>query len=655
MKKVKNLKHKIIFYVMSVSIFLSVLIIAIMSVGSLRSTNSILLDNMQITSRIAAQSISSNLHLLSERIYNLSIEEVFINKDSSAAEKKALLDNTKLQIEFVWLSAYDLNGKKLFGDETSPASISDTKYFSDLKETENTVIGEPHYENEVLQLCIGSPMKENGEIVGYIVGSYKYDLLNDIISLLILGDTGSACILNEDGKIIADQNLQNIVNEISIYDLYTTDENAAVIKKALAFETGSSLMASNNRNYYIGYAPVPGTNWALLVNAPQNEFMEPVLFSIAVSVILAIILLIIAAAIIIPVSGKISSSISAATKRLQGLAEGNLTEEVVLSNSNDEAGLLTNALSKTIKSLNHYIQNIESCLGALSSGDYTIEIPDSFYGDFTSIKHALENITVSLNKTMTQVNISSIEVSKNSKEVSGYAKRLYDGSENQAVLLEQLQESMEYITSTIEQNKENALQIVHCSQNASEKTSLGDGYMQSMLNTMNDIHSGMQEISKISKLIEDISSQTSILSLNASVEAARAGQAGKGFAVVASEIGRLAKQTSNALKQTSEIIEKSSTTIQKGLDTAGHTAKAFHAIQNVTSEYEEISLKLTNIVENQINAITNVNEQLNSLRNIADENRSLAEETDHMAEGFLNQSERLKDFVLQVKLKKNIL
>ena len=136
--------------------------------------------------------------------------------------------------------------------------------------------GEPHYENEVLQLCIGSPMKENGEIVGYIVGSYKYDLLNDIISLLILGDTGSACILNEDGKIIADQNLQNIVNEISIYDLYTTDENAAVIKKALAFETGSSLMASNNRNYYIGYAPVPGTNWTLLVNSPQNEFMRGV-------------------------------------------------------------------------------------------------------------------------------------------------------------------------------------------------------------------------------------------------------------------------------------------------------------------------------------------------------------------------------------------
>ena len=67
MKKYQNLKQKIILYVMSVSILITVLITTIMSMGSIRSTNVVLLDNMQITARIAAQNISSNLHLLTDR------------------------------------------------------------------------------------------------------------------------------------------------------------------------------------------------------------------------------------------------------------------------------------------------------------------------------------------------------------------------------------------------------------------------------------------------------------------------------------------------------------------------------------------------------------------------------------------------------------
>ena len=72
MKKLSTLKHKIIFSVMSVAVLLAVLITLNMSIGSIVSTNTVLLENMQITTRIASQSISSNFHLLTERIYNLS-------------------------------------------------------------------------------------------------------------------------------------------------------------------------------------------------------------------------------------------------------------------------------------------------------------------------------------------------------------------------------------------------------------------------------------------------------------------------------------------------------------------------------------------------------------------------------------------------------
>ncbi|MBP3460168.1 MAG: hypothetical protein J6K58_13240 [Lachnospiraceae bacterium] len=651
--KFHNIKKKIIFYVMAVSIFLAVCLTTIMSISSVRSTNNVLLDNMQITARIASQSISSNLHLLTERMYNLSNEEIFVSS-SDDAEKQARLDEVKLQIEFVWLSAYDLSGQKLYGDDIAPDSIADTKYYTYLTQTGNIVIGEPYYDNEILQLCVGAPIKVDGEAVGYLIGSYKYDLLNDVLSMLILGDTGSACILNEEGMIIGDRDIQNVIDQENIYDLYPSSKNRKIYDKILSYQTGSALMKLGHVTNYAGYAPIPGTNWALLVSAPQREFMGSAILSIILSIVVSIILLTTAAVFIIPVAEKISVSLAQATKRLQALAEGNLTEEVVLSDTLDETAILTDALSKTITSLNSYIQNIQTCLGSLADGDYTIDIPDDFYGDFSSIRESLCNITASLNRTMMQMNQSSMEVNKNSSEVSDYAKQLHDGSTSQSALLEQLEKSMEAITASIEKNKENVLQIERCSENASEKTSLGDSNMQSMLDTMNEIHSAVDEIFQISQLIEDISSQTNLLSLNASIEAARAGEAGRGFAVVAAEIGHLSQQTTDALQQTVEIIQRSADIIQKGLETAGQTAKAFQEIQEVTEQYREISTKLSGTVSEQTTAVSYVNEQLISLKNIADENRNLAEETDKMASGSLAQSENLREYVAQVKVKESV-
>lgn len=650
MQKLKKIKGKIISYVMCVAILLTILVTAIMVFGTIRSTNSVLLDNMQITARIASQSISSNLHLLTERMYNLSTEPLFLTPSKDNTEKETRLTEAKLQIEFVWLSAYDLSGQKLYGDAIAPSSISDTQYYPYLTQTGSIVIGEPYYNNDILQLCVGTPLKENNEVVGYLIGSYKYDLLNDVLSMLILGNTGSASILNQNGKIIGDRNLDNIAKGQTIYALYP-DNNESIYKKILSFQTGSSIIKLNNRNHYIGYAPIPGTNWALFIHAPQKEFMDTVYFSITLSIVLALLLLMIAAAIIVPLANRISTSLSLATKRLQELADGDLTTEVIQSTANDETTILTTALSKTITSLNGYIHSIETCLGALSSGDYTIHVPDNFHGDFSSIKDSLSNITESLNHTMLQVNQSSKEVNKNSIDVSSYAKKLYNGALHQDGLLNELNENMANMTASIEQNKDNVSHIETCSRNASEKASLGNNYMNNMLQTMEQIHSAVQKISKISLMIESISRKTNLLSLNASIEAASAGEFGRGFAVVASEIGVLSRQTSDALQQSGDIIKGSSDIIQKGLEIAQQTAQAFSEIQNVTEQYFDLSTKLSNTVKIQTTTVEEVNNQLSSLKTIADENRDLAEKTDKMADSFLTQSENLKDFVEKVKIK----
>lgn len=651
MNKFRNIKQKFIFSVMSAVIVTAVLIIAIMSMGSIRSTNKVMLDNMQITSRIASQNISSNLHLLTERIYNLSAEEIFISEKSTIKEKEDRLQNVRNQIEFVWLSVYDTKGQMLYGSADAPVSIADTKYYSYLTQVVNPVIGEPYCDQNIMQLCVGAPIKNGDEVIGYLVGSYKYDVLNDVLSLLIMGDTGTAYMINEEGMIVGATDQESIKKKESIYEQSSSKKSIETFDNIIHDETGSDLIALHGVKHYVGYAPIPGTNVSLLIDVPQRECMKAANFSILLSVVFGVVVVLLTGAVIVPVSEKISKSLGLATNRLQKLADGDLSDEVIQSESNDETKILTEALAKTISSLNKNIQVIQKCLGALAEGDYTIEIPDSFKGDFSSIRDSLELITDSLNRTMYQMNYSSDEVNQNSADVSQCAQRLLDGAEKQYMLLEQLEQSMNEIIGSIEKNKGQVIQIEKCAQNATDKTKFGAESMQDMLDTMKQIHSAVEEISQISQLIEDISDQTNLLSLNASIEAARAGEAGKGFAVVAGEIGVLSTQTTNALQKSAAIVERAASIIGKGMDNANQTEKAFREIQEVINQYVEISSTLAETVKEQTDSVVKVNQQLLSVKGIADDNNQLAEETSHVAVSSLEQSEKLKKYVESVKIR----
>lgn len=641
MKKYHDLKHKIIFYVMSAAILVTILVTSIMFSGSVRSTDATQLDNMQITARIAAQNISSNLHLLTERMFNFSQENIFFDETFSPEERQEHINAIKLQIEFVWLAGYAPNGQKLYGDASAPDSISDTEYYSMMTQTGNITIGEPYYANDTLQLCVGVPLKDGESLTGYLIGSYKYDILSDVLNPLVLGDTGSACIINDNGDIIGDRDLQNIIDRANIYELYPSSANTESFDKITAFQVGSKKLKLGNKpgymEYYTGYSPIPGTNWALFMYAPRIEFMDTTYMSTALSGLMSLILLVVAAAVMIPVSQRISTPLSLATARLKALSDGNLTDAVLLSDSNDETSILTESLSSTVASLKHYVQNIELCLSTLASGNYANDIPDDFRGDFSSIRNSLCNITNALNNTMLKMNQSSLEVSRN-------ARLLLDGSKEQTNVLHDMEQNMAAIISSIDRNKDNVLQIEQCAELATEKANLGASYMQSMLDSMAEIHSAVNAISNVSLMIEEISRQTNLLSLNASVEAARAGEAGRGFSVVAGEIRELSTRTTEALSETGKLIERSAETIRSGLDTANQTAKTFQEISDLTQQYRDISARLSNTVQEQTSAVDYANSSLAALQNIADRN-------DKMSAQSLAQAEDLKKYVSQVKIK----
>ena len=651
MKKKRTIKQTIEFYVMTVAILLGVLLTLTMIVSSFISTDAVLLDNMQMMAKTASQNVGANLHLLTDRMANLALEQTLTDEKASVKEKQQVLDERETRIEFVWLAGYDLSGKKLYGDERAPDNIDDKKYYSYLTKTENIVIDEPFYENNVWQLCVALPMKKDGEVDSYLIGSYNYDILNDVLTNINMGDTGSSYIINEEGTIIADKEQENMQKHENVYELYPSKRNQDIFNNMINFQIGSESMYLKGVRHYVAYAPVPGTNWTLIVDAHRREFQTTLFVSVFVCILLAGFLLLAARFVIVKMADSISASLSLATGRLTSLSEGNLKDEVVLAKTNEEAQILTSALAKTITSMDEYINDIKSSLGYLSEGDYSREIPDSFRGDFAAIREALSSITNSLNEMMQKINHSSLAVNENSSEVSEYAKRLYDGSMEQEVALERLIQSIQQITEQIAHITENADQVKWCAKSAQEKVNQGQTQMDIMLETMHDIYENMQEIIKISLMIEEISSQTSLLALNASIEAAHAGESGKGFAVVAQQIGVLSDQTTSALKQTGAIIEQANLSIKKGLKTADATADSFREIHQATEKFHGISHSMAEVVEQQKEAVHMVTKEADKVLEIANTNQQLAKETDETAELSLNQAAELGEVVASVKLR----
>lgn len=648
----RSIKQIIIRYVTSLSVSLGVILVILMIVTSLISTSSVLRENLQVTARISAQNISSNIHLLTDRMDNMAQKPEWSDAGKSAEDMQKLIDQSKERIEFVWIAGYDASGKKLYGDGEAPDSITGKVYYDYLAATQNLTVGDPEYANGLWQISVGIPILDDaGAVLYYLIGSYKYDMLNDVLSNINIGARGIAYIVDREGNIIADKNMSDMGVERNLYELYASAGNRRIFDAMLDFRTDVESIFLKGVQHYTTYSPIAGTNWTLMIAAPGTDFMGTLMWSVVISILVIVALQFYTTKRTVRIADQIAGSLALATDRLTLLASGNLKDEVVFADSNQEAEVLTTALSRTVISLSVYIDSITDYLGLLSSGDYSRDVEGTFDGDFAAIREAMSLITDSLNETMNRISQASAAVRSNSSETTEYARKLYDGSIEQSSALKRLTGKMDLITDKTSEIDRNAQRVKESADRARARVDEGERQMDDMLGTMDSIHSDMQEIITISQLIEDISSQTSLLSLNASIEAARAGEAGKGFAVVAQEIGQLAQQTASALEKTGEIIGKASMSIDQGMRTAQDTAESFRNVNEATNDFMEISDNLIQITLQQKDAIDTASQEVQTVLSIADTNQQFAKETDETAAVSLQQVEELEQIVSMVKLR----
>lgn len=365
-----------------------------------------------------------------------------------------------------------------------------------------------------------------------------------------------------------------------------------------------------------------------------------------------------AIAVVTTMIGKIiTNSITEPVEQIEAavasLRKGELSNvEMLTYESEDELGDTIRNLKEAMGILADYVSEISVEVKAIAQGDLTRNGDDitDFLGDFSELKTSLLYILKRFNSTLTEISNLAEQVSSNSSEVENASKSLADGATEQAGVIEELNATIDTVVDMAEDTAKET-------QNASARVKASANKANEEKEKMNELLTEMEHITEISKEIgniitdiEDIASQTNLLSLNASIEAARAGEAGKGFAVVADQIGKLAADSAKSAVNTRDLIDKTLVEIEKGNTITRTTADAFNQIITDMESFAELAENTMEKANSQAESLEQIGQGIEQLSGVVQGNAASSEENTaisiNLAEGAAKMHDRVNIFKL---------
>jgi len=550
---------------------------------------------------------------------------------------------------------------------TSQSAIGiTTRKGESLDEFHNTILAGPELTNLGIMKSPGTgsmilsmyyPIFEGQKCIGYVgAGVYASRLMDVLLGLDIKGLPNSEYVF-----LNAETGVYLYHEDESLLNTETSDKGYLEIIRQIK-ENGStdantySYQDENGVNQLVVYKYLKDRGWVFMVRDSADEVYSAVetvrivVGALCTAVAAAVILVTL---IILHRQGKELMAVESAIRRLGNLELSADRELERFYGRKDEIGLIAQTTHNLCSCLRKTIDDIGRILGEMADGNIAVNVVknENYYiGDFKVLADSLKTIRTNLMNLLGDISGIANQVNAEAGQVSSGVQTLSQGTMEQSVSIEGLVSNVTEITSQIQSN------AVQCG-NASELVDKANGYaieadekMAQLMEATRNIDQSSVKISSIVKTIEDIALQTNILSLNASVEAARAGAAGKGFLVVANEVRSLASKSGEAAQNTGVLIGRSVQDIKAGTESTDHVVSAMRVINDCIQSIKILMDDIASASAQQSQKIAAVEEGIREISRVVQTNSSAAEESAVVSRELSEQADTLNRLIGQFRI-----
>ncbi|MCL2044638.1 MAG: methyl-accepting chemotaxis protein [Treponema sp.] len=353
--------------------------------------------------------------------------------------------------------------------------------------------------------------------------------------------------------------------------------------------------------------------WTVMLGVSEDHVMAPINKMIMTIIVMIVVILAIALVIIYISMNRVTKPIVTVAGTLRDIAEGegDLTRTISVS-SKDEVGDLGHYFNQTLDKIKNLVISIKN--QSLSLSDVGSDLANNMTETAAAINEITANIQsiksrmINQSASVTETNATMEQITNNINKLNGQVEKQTTSVSQSSSAIEEMLANIQSVTQTLVKNAANVNELT----NASE---IGRTGLQDVAADIQEIARESEGLLEINSVMENIASQTNLLSMNAAIEAAHAGEAGKGFAVVADEIRKLAESSSEQSKTISTVLKKIKTSIDKITQSTDNVLTRFEAIDSGVRTVSEQEENIRNAMEEQgqgskqiLEAIGNVNE-----------------------------------------------